>query len=74
MKLKTVARAMHARGMIDTLWSSDCQNGRDAMYIAYNALIDEDRDVIDDIARYNEVDVKVTMEIWRFLASTNRLM
>ena len=74
LSLKTVVPAMHAHGMIQTVWSSDCQDGREAMYNAQHAYNIKDKNILDDIGKYNKVDVEVTMEIWRFLASTNRLM
>ena len=74
LSLKSVVPAMHAQGMVQTLWSSDCQDGRDAMYSAQHAYHVRDKNILDDIGRYNKVDVEVTMEIWRFLASTNRFI
>lgn len=74
LSLKSVAPAMHAHGMIQTLWSSDCQDGHEAMYNAQYAYSVKDKNILADIGNYNKVDVQVTMEIWRFLASTNRLM
>lgn len=67
--LKSFAPAMHKLKMIDTIWSSECQDGLSAMFDAYLAYNTSAHDVIKDIEDYNRVDVVSTMQIWRYLDS-----
>ena len=69
--LKSFARAMHRHGLIDTSWGGSQVDGLGAMVGAW-ACRDEARerrvpltdiDLLQEIARYNEVDCKVMMEI-----------
>ena len=68
-KLKSVAKAMHSYGMINTVWSSQCQDGQNAMFDAFIAFKVEDNDTLKDILEYNRVDVVSMMEIYRYLSS-----
>ena len=70
--LKTVARALHQKNMIQTIWDSDsvCSNGLNAMILAYklykNKKDDEniiDNKIMKEIIYYNEVDYKTMWEI-----------
>ena len=69
--LKSFARAMHRHGLIDTSWGGSQVDGLGAMVGAW-ACRDEahergvpiaDIELMKEIARYNEVDCKVMMEI-----------
>ena len=73
--LKSFARAMHSHGLIETSWGDTKVDGLGAMTGAW--WCDEeagnrgvsmiDTDLMQEIARYNEVDCKVMMEIVRSL-------
>ena len=73
--LKTVARAMHSHGLIDTSWGDGPTDGLGAMVGAWWCDREARRtgeplsgtDLMRDIARYNEVDCRVMMEIVRHL-------
>ena len=73
--LKDIAKAMHRHGQIETVWSDGPTDGLGAMVGAWwaqrNAIelgipLSEDALVLD-IAKYNEVDCKVMMEVVRVL-------
>ena len=73
--LKSFARAMHSHGLIETSWGDTMVDGLGAMTGAW--WCDDEAgnrgislittDLMQEIADYNEVDCKVTMEILRFL-------
>ncbi|PZC45675.1 MAG: hypothetical protein C1O27_002340 [Chloroflexi bacterium] len=73
--LKAVARAMHSRGHIDTDWGAGPADGMGAMVGAWSCEVEakgrgctlSETELMQDIARYNEVDCKVMMEIVRYL-------
>ena len=73
--LKSVAMAMHAHGLIETLWGDGPADGLGAMVGAWWCAQEAARlgvpiqqiDLMHDIAGYNEVDCKVMMEIIRYL-------
>lgn len=77
--LKDVANAMYAEGLIETHWADSRVDGLGAMLGAWRC--DENARLIgmpmsalptmEDIARYNEVDCKVMMEIVRYLKTTH---
>lgn len=74
-RLKTVANAMHAHGLIETRWQDGPADGRGAMVGAWACATEASRrgrrlaeiELMREIARYNEVDCKVLMEIVRYL-------
>lgn len=75
-KLKSVAKAMYSHGMISTSWdsNSECEDGRLAMVLANNLYNEYSNfqdimstKVMQDIKRYNLVDVKVLYEILDYL-------
>jgi hypothetical protein len=71
-KLKNIAGAMHRNKLIKSYWdkSNPCMNGLDAMLMAYNLYKrneDVDNDIMENIARYNEIDCKVMWEILQYL-------
>lgn len=66
--LKNVANSFYNNGFIQTTWDTSIKNGMDAMFIAKKAYLDcttmdERYKIINDIAKYNEVDCKVMWEI-----------
>ena len=73
--VKAVANAMHSHGMIETNWADSPVDGLGAMVGAWRC--DEEAKekgvtmnqlpLMVEIARYNEVDCKVMMEIVRYL-------
>ncbi len=73
--LKAVAKAMHAHGLIETLWGDGPADGLGAMVGAWWCAEESRRtgvpmsriDLMQDIICYNEVDCKVMMEIVRYL-------
>ncbi len=73
--LKEVAKAMHANGLIETLWGDGPVDGLGAMVGAWWCAEESRRtgvpmsriDLMQDIVCYNEVDCKVMMEIVRYL-------
>jgi hypothetical protein len=73
--LKTVAKAMHSHGLIDTSWDDGPTDGLGAMVGAWWCDREARRtgqpmsrtDLMQDIAHYNEADCKVMMEIVRHL-------
>lgn len=73
--LKAVAKAMHAHGLIHTLWGDGPTDGLGAMVGAWWCQREAKRlslrlsqiDLMQETARYNEVDCKVMMEIVRYL-------
>ena len=77
--LKAVATAMHAQGFVETDWSDSPVDGLGAMVGAW--LCDDEArrsgvtmtslSLMDEIARYNEVDCKVMMEIIRYLRANH---
>ena len=77
--LKTVANALHARGLIETNWTDSQVDGLGAMVGAWrcDAIAQEKGGsmttlpLMEDIAHYNEVDCKVMMEIVRYLRSNH---
>ncbi len=77
--LKAIANAMHARCLIETDWSDSPLDGLGAMVGAWrcdekarrNGVSMTADPFMDEIARYNEVDCKVMMEIVRYLRSNH---
>lgn len=73
--LKAVARAFHRHGLIETAWDAGPADGMGAMVGAWWCAAEAQRDgrrlgeieLMRDIARYNEVDCRVMMEIVRYL-------
>jgi hypothetical protein len=70
--LKTIAKAMYNHKLINTCWdkNSSCNNGLDAMYLAYNLYKNNDyvnEDEMKDIIKYNIIDCKVMYEILSYL-------
>ena len=73
--LKAVANAMHSHGLIQTNWADSPMDGLGAMVGAWRCD-DEARKMgvpmanlplMEEIARYNEVDCKVMMEIVQYM-------
>ncbi len=77
--LKSVAKAMHAHGLIETSWEDSPIDGLGAMVGAWSCAEQAARQggtlmdvpLMREIARYNEVDCKVMMEIVRYLRSSH---
>lgn len=73
--LKAVAKAMHARGLIETLWGDGPADGLGAMVGAWwcqgearrTGKVLRELDLMQEIVRYNEVDCRVMMEAIRYL-------
>ncbi|HEY7624840.1 MAG TPA: hypothetical protein VIA63_07425 [Candidatus Limnocylindria bacterium] len=73
--LKAIARAMRAHGLIQTQWSEGLADGAGAMAGAWAAAADSrargrilsESPVMQEIARYNEVDCRVMAEILDYL-------
>jgi hypothetical protein len=73
--LKSVARAMRAHGLIQTVWGEGLADGAGAMVGAWTAAADSrargraltESPVMQEIARYNEVDCRVMAEILDYL-------
>ena len=77
--LKTFARAMHDRGLIETSWGDSKVDGLGAMTGAWwcnSEVVAKggkltDVELMQDIAAYNEVDCKVMMEIVHYLRANH---
>ena len=73
--LKAVAKAMSAHGLIETDWDAGPTDGLGAMVGAWSCAEEAgrrgcklaDTELMGEVARYNEVDCKVMMEIVRYL-------
>jgi hypothetical protein len=75
--LKSIGRAMHRNGMIETIWpeNSICKNGLDAMVAAWNCSMDaknrglkmSQMPIMDEICKYNEIDCKMVYEIIKYM-------
>jgi hypothetical protein len=73
--LKSIARAMRAQGLIETAWGEGLADGAGAMAGAWSAAADSrargrslaESPVMQEIARYNEVDCRVMAEILDYL-------
>jgi hypothetical protein len=73
--LKSIARAMRAHGLIVTSWGEGLADGAGAMAGAWTAAADSrargrslrESPVMQEIARYNEVDCRVMAEILDYL-------
>lgn len=74
--LKNIAKAFHKLGFISTIWGeSECADGADAAVNVYRAYLESQHTntllsqhpILQDIAIYNEVDVKVLQEILYYL-------
>ncbi len=77
--LKAVANAMHSQGLIETDWANSPVDGLGAMVGAWRCDEEARRQsvpmtnlpLMEEIARYNEVDCKVMMEIIRYLRANH---
>ena len=77
--LKTVANAMHLQGLIETNWADSQVDGLGAMVGVWRCDEEARRrgvpltsvPLMDEIARYNEIDCKVMMEIVRYLRANH---
>jgi len=73
--LKSIARAMRSHGLIETAWGEGLADGAGAMAGAWSAAADSrargrsltESPVMQEIARYNEVDCRVMAEILDYL-------
>lgn len=73
--LKAIAKAMHAHGHITTDWQAGPTDGMGAMVGAWSCAAEAaergrtlpETELMQEIAKYNEVDCKVMMEIVRYL-------
>ena len=73
--LKSVAKAMHKHGLIETSWGDGPTDGLGAMVGAWWCQDDassrgvtlKEVDLMQEIVRYNETDCRVMMEIVRYL-------
>ena len=73
--LKTIAKAMHAHGLIQTVWSDGPADGMGAMVGAWRCETEArergtsmtEVDLMQEIEQYNEVDCKVMAEVLTFL-------
>jgi hypothetical protein len=68
--LKSIANAMFKNNFISTCWDSNsiCSNGLEAMLLAYKYYkTKENKNVLNDIIRYNMIDCKVMYEILLYL-------
>lgn len=69
--LKSIASAFYKNKLINSSWeSSSCNNGLQAMYLAYNLYKNNDtvnEDDMKDIIKYNIIDCKVMWEILSYL-------
>jgi len=73
--LKSIARAMRSHGLIQTSWGEGLADGAGAMAGAWSAAADSrargrsltESPVMQEIARYNEVDCRVMAEILDYL-------
>lgn len=70
-KLKTIVKCMYHWGMVDTVWTTHCKDGQDAMFDAFVAYRVNDTKTLSDILEYNRVDVISMMEVWRYMKSLN---
>ena len=77
--LKAFARAMHSNGLIETSWGDTKVDGLGAMTGAWWCDEEADNrgvpmldiDLMQEIARYNEVDCKVMMELVSYLRNNH---
>ena len=77
--LKAVANAMHSHNIIETNWTDSPVDGLGAMVGAWRCdeqarqkgMLMTELPLMDEIARYNEVDCKVMMEIARYLRANH---
>ncbi len=77
--LKAVANAMHSQRLIETDWADSPVDGLGAMVGAWRCNEEARRrgvpmtslPLMDEIARYNEVDCKVMMEILHYLRANH---
>jgi hypothetical protein len=77
--LKAVTKAMHAAGLVETLWGDGPVDGLGAMVGAWwcDAEVERtgsrliDTDLMQDIRAYNEVDCRSMMEIVRYLRQSH---
>ena len=73
--LKDVAKAMYSHGLVETDWEAGPTDGMGAMVGAWSCAQEaaqrrctlSETDLMRDIARYNEVDCRVMMEIVSYL-------
>jgi hypothetical protein len=73
--LKSIARAMRAQGLIQTVWGEGLADGAGAMAGAWTAAADSrargrsmtESPIMQEIGRYNEVDCRVMAEILDYL-------
>ena len=77
--LKNVANAMHSQGLIETNWADSLVDGLGAMVGVWRCDEEARRlgvpmtslPLMHEIARYNEIDCKVMMEIVRYLRANH---
>lgn len=73
-KLKSVTKAMYDQNLIDIEWPEDISNGLNAMNVAYNYYANniEQKLLIENVEKYNEVDCRSMFEIHNYLRSTKK--
>ena len=77
--LKTVAKALHARGLIETSWGDSKVDGQGAMVGAWRCDAEArrkgirlaDTELMEEIQEYNEVDCRVMQEILYYLRANH---
>jgi len=65
--LKDIASAMQSHGMISATIESNCMSGLEASVYAWESYKTGNKDIMRDIEKYNEFDVKVLYEILTYL-------
>lgn len=65
--LKSIAKKMYEYGMVDCLWNTETENGLGAMVNSFNAYKNNDKRLMSDVVKYNEIDCKLLYEILVYL-------
>lgn len=76
-KLKSIANAMYQHGFISTIW--DDQSGISDGITAVSKIVEANQNkklstqpIVKSVIKYNEIDVKVLMEILSYIRSLNK--
>lgn len=62
--MKSIAHALKNLGLIETIWTTEnCKNGSDSIVLSTRYYNGGEKELKEELRKYNEIDCKVMQEI-----------